>query len=91
MGEARFFCQELAQLKLAQNMHLQGKQHDSTSNQYLQELANQQNDAERCYVLQLNLYIESVSGLGTRYAACKEGCLAKDPELAKDLQKRAAD
>lgn len=91
MGEARFFCQELAQLKLAQKMQLQGKPHDSTSNQYLQELANQQNDAERCYVLELNLFIESVSGLGARYSSCKEVCLAKDPELAKELQRRAAD
>ena len=52
-------------------------------------LANVQGQAERCYVRQLNMYLDNVSGLGSRYGECKSKCLEKDPELAKDLQKRA--
>ena len=51
-------------------------------------MANQQNEAEKCYVMQLNKYLDSVSGLGTRYDACKEKCLALEPELARELQNR---
>jgi hypothetical protein len=54
----------------------------------LQMMANQQGEAERCYVMQLNKYIDAVSGLGSRYDKCKNDCLAKEPELAKELKKR---
>ena len=37
---------------------------------------------------QLNKYLESVSALGTRYDACKNDCLAKDPEMASEILKR---
>lgn len=38
--------------------------------------------------MQLNKYLDSVSGLGARYNACKVGCLEKEPDLAKELQRR---
>lgn len=37
---------------------------------------------------QLNRYIEAVGGLGARYNVCKQACLEKDPELAKEIKKR---
>jgi hypothetical protein len=50
--------------------------------------SNLQNAAEICYVSQLNKYLESVSALGVRYGACKDECLARDPEMAREVQKR---
>lgn len=51
-------------------------------------LANEQGLAERCYVTQLNLYLDSVGALGSRYGECKRRCLQLDPELAKELERR---
>jgi hypothetical protein len=56
--------------------------------QLWQSMANLQNEAERCYAMQLNKYIDSVQGLGKRYNHCKEHCLELDPDLAKELQRR---
>lgn len=51
-------------------------------------MANQQGEAEKCYVVQLNKYLDTVSGLGTRYDKCKNECLERYPELAKEIQKK---
>ena len=51
-------------------------------------MANEQALAEHCYVAQLNLFLDSASGLGARYGACKRACLAKEPELERELRRR---
>jgi hypothetical protein len=53
-----------------------------------QQLANEQALAEHCYVGQLNLYLDSASGLGARYGVCKRDCLAKEPQLERELRRR---
>eukprot|EP00353_Schmidingerella_taraikaensis_P006216 CAMPEP_0185574374 /NCGR_PEP_ID=MMETSP0434-20130131/5859_1 /TAXON_ID=626734 ORGANISM="Favella taraikaensis, Strain Fe Narragansett Bay" /NCGR_SAMPLE_ID=MMETSP0434 /ASSEMBLY_ACC=CAM_ASM_000379 /LENGTH=55 /DNA_ID=CAMNT_0028190921 /DNA_START=326 /DNA_END=493 /DNA_ORIENTATION=+ len=44
-----------------------------------------QEDAQECLAGQMNLYLDSVSALTSRYALCKEECLSKNAELKKDL------
>ena len=71
------------------NQHGSTRLSSSLHDQTLYQMAsNLQNAAELCYVSQLNKYLESVSALGTRYDSCKSACLAADPEMAKELQKR---
>ena len=93
MSEARNFCSEVSQLKVeeATSIHKArasqpGRSQDQTA--LFQMMANEQGEAEKCYALQLNKYLDSVSGLGTRYDKCKNDCLAKEPDLAKELQRR---
>jgi hypothetical protein len=93
MSEARNFCSELSQLKVeeATSQHKArasqpGRSQDQTV--LFQMMANQQGEAERCYVLQLNKYLDTASALGARYDKCKTECLAKDPDLAKELERR---
>ena len=44
-----------------------------------------QEDAQDCVAVQMNLYLDTVSSLTQRYADCKESCLAKNPEIRKEL------
>lgn len=50
-----------------------------------QQLANLQEDAQDCLANSMNLYLDSVSALTSRYAHCKSLCLEKNVELRKDL------
>eukprot|EP00347_Sterkiella_histriomuscorum_P009691 403340249 len=87
MKQAKTFCQDISTLKLAQINPQAFSQHAID----YQSFANQQSEAEHCYVSQLNKYLDVVSSLGTRYDACKSQCYIDDPQLKKDIQKRDDD
>ena len=81
MNEAKSFCSQISILKLNNEC----KENNQIAD--YQAFANQQGEAEKCYVLQLNKYLDTVSGLGSRYNHCKANCLEENPDLQKELQK----
>ena len=50
-----------------------------------QKLANLQEDAQDCLASQMNLYLDTVNALTSRYNHCKADCIAKNETLRKDL------
>ncbi|CDW73146.1 UNKNOWN [Stylonychia lemnae] len=82
MGQAKDFCTQISTLKLMEFSNQNKSQID------IQAYANQQNEAEECYVQQLNKYLDSMNALGSRYAVCKQECFDKDPQLKREYEIR---
>ena len=52
----------------------------------MQFLSNLQDEANECYADSLNVYFDTFSALASKYAHCKNKCLAKNPELVLELK-----
>ena len=56
-----------------------------------QKLANMQQEASDCLANQMNLYLDTVSALTSRYGLCKAKCLETNIELRKELADQETD